>query len=231
MPQRRWPLPVAVLALVMLDAVVPVISVFGALQHVSLFGGTSMTPDQQREQFAWFVAGTVSAGIGLVAGIVAIAAARSVAPRVVGAFALVLAVVVGGVLALASLSAARALPREPAPQSDVPSCGPDSHPVVFGGGDRYTACPEDLATAQDFVREITPDLPTDEVTPDAVDRFAKQATASAAYGQAIDLGDGTLVAAWVPAPVTCAIFTWDGSSWQSEVTGLLADGGCIYLWE
>jgi hypothetical protein len=231
MPQRRWPLIIATLALVVFDAVIPVLSVREALQHVSLFGGSTMTPDQQREQLAWLVAGALSAGIGFVAGIVAIAAARSIAPRVVGAFALLLAAVVGGLLGLASVSTARALPDDPAPQSDVPSCGPDSHPVVFGGGDRYTACPEDLATAQDFVREITPDLPTDEVTPDAVDRFAKQATASGTYVQAIEPGDGTLVAAWVPAPVTCAIFTWDGASWQSEVTGLLADGGCIYLWE
>ncbi|HWM33851.1 MAG TPA: hypothetical protein VNR36_06390 [Pseudolysinimonas sp.] len=235
MPPRAWPLVLALIALTVLAFLIPVVAFLQALQQISLLPGPAPTEDELRTQIGWLLTGAGSAGLGLVAAIVAIAASRrSVAPRVVGGFAIALSLIVAGTLSFVAWVVAGSLPQPPPPATEqAPDCGPESHPVVYGGDDRYTACPEDLAAGQAFVDATMPDLPTDDVTPDAMDAFAadlpdSSTAADAEYSQSIEAFD-TVIAVWVPAPVTCAILTWDGTSWHSEVTGLLVDGGCVYL--
>ena len=73
-----------------------------------------------------------------------------------------------------------------------------------------------------------PQLPTENVTGASVDAAASGIEPEI-YEGTHEYDNGDIVVAWYPAPVTCAIALWRDGGWTQEATGLLADGGCIYV--
>lgn len=228
-PQRTWPMPTAVAALVLFAIVVPLgCMFFGFLSSFSLAGGTPPTDDAQDVTRGLFIAAAISALLAIGLAIASAIGARTIGVRVVAVLAILVALVTGGFPAVLLLSelrsniAANPPPAEPA----AASCGPESHPVVFGGDSRYQPCADDAAAAADFLDTAVTGLPIENVTVAAVDAIASGIEPDS-YDHTTEV-DGAIVVAWFPAPVTCALATWRDGFWSLETTGMLADGGCIY---
>ena len=225
-PKKHWPMTLATLSLIFLAIIIPIGAfLVGIVSNFSLSGQTP-TPDRAQDAFYAVLVGLISGALAVIAGIVAIFAGRGVGVRVVAVVAILVGLFTGGIHSLFVYSYIRST-TPPVTAPEGPSCGPGSHPAVFGGDSRYTACPDDLATADDFLEQAVDELPVQDVTPASVDAVASQ-LGSEFYDGTYPFDDGTIVVAWYPAPVTCALATWSGESWNLEATGALADGGCVY---
>jgi len=229
--KRTWPMPNAIAALVLFAVLVPLACTFlGFWLSFSLPGGTPPSDDNRDVTRGLFIAGGVSALVAIGMALASAVAGRGVAVRVVAVVAILVALATGGFLGVMLLSEARSQvdssqgPAEPA----APSCGPESHPTVFGGDSRYEACADDIATADEFLQSAVTQLPTEDVTVASVDAIASGIEPES-YDTTYEFGNGDITVAWLPAPVTCAVATWRDGVWMSEVVGLLADGGCIYM--
>ncbi len=228
---RTWPLPNAVAALALFAIVIPVACIFfGLLESFSFSNSTPPDESAYAITRVWLVAGTVSAVIAIGLGLSSAIAGRGVAVRIVSVLAILAALVTGGFQGLLLLSEAReALDSMPDHVEPVPPpCGPESHPTVFGGDSRYQPCAADVATATEFMDTAVPQLPIENVTAASVDAVASGIEPEV-YDGAHEYDNGDITVAWYPAPVTCVVATWRDGTWNPEVTGLLADGGCIYL--
>lgn len=229
---------IAGIALVLFAILIPWIAFAVVLGYVNVLGATVLEESEWQTVITWSIVGLASGGVAILGAIVVWIISRRSAPKAIAAGAFVfglLAVFVWGyATSWATSTAWLAYPPEPT----RPECGGMSQPTVLGGTDRFTPCPDDVATAERFVAEILPELPTSNVTTDAVDRFAGQVAEDAAdaadpvlnsvvYEYSEQTAEGDIRAVWIPAEVTCAILTWDGEAWRSEVTGLLVDGGCV----
>ena len=110
-------------------------------------------------------------------------------------------------------------------------CGPGSQPAVSNGENRYIPCDYDLRHARVFLDTALPLLPTEAVDAAAVDEVAADDSYLAGFAseyQGAQLGsDGSVIASWIPTPDTCAVYTWDGERWDSEIVGELVTGGCV----
>jgi hypothetical protein len=226
---RTWPLPNAVAALAMFAIVIPVACfVFGLGASFSLPGGTPPDESARDATRAWFIAGTISALLAIGLAVSSAIAGRGVAVRVVSVIAILIALMTGGLLGFLLLSEARGhVDSTPDHVEPVVPCGPESNPIVFGGDSRYQACPDDIATASDFLDAAVPKLPLEDVTAASVDSVASGINPDT-YDGTHEYDNGDITVAWYPAPVTCAMATWRDGAWTPEVVGLLADGGCIY---
>ena len=223
-------MPNAIAALVVFAILVPLLCTFyGLLASFSLPGATPPSDDNQIITRGLLIAALVSALAAIGIAIASAFFGRGVAVRVVAIVAIVIALVTGGAPALLLLGEARSHVYSAPPSTEpiAPSCGPESHPVVFGGGARYTACDADIATAGAFLDSAVMQLPIDNVTVASVDAVASR-IAPETYEATIEFDNGDIVVAWYPAPVTCATAVWRDGLWAPEVVGKLAEGGCIY---
>jgi hypothetical protein len=225
---HSWPMSVAVLSLVLLAILIPIAAMLIAFAASFTIWG-EVSPERAADSYHAVLVGAISGGLAVVGGVVAVVAGRGVAVRIVAACALLIGLFTGGVHTLFALSYQRSITPVAVPQQPpAPTCGPDSHPAVFGGDSRYTACPDDLATATDLLDEVLPQLPTTDVTVASVTQVASQLHPDV-YDQAVAFDNGDIVVAWYPAPVTCATALWRDGAWQPQPLGMLAEGGCIYV--
>jgi hypothetical protein len=227
-PKRSWPMPTAVAALVLFATLIPLGCLFVAFVAAFRLSGTSPTEDDYSTVTGLLIAAVISAAIALGMALASAFGGRGPGVRVVAIIAILVALVTGGVPGVILLSQLRGQadsaggPSEPV----APACGPESHPVVFGGDSRYTPCDDDIATADAFLAEAVTQLPTENVTATSVDAAAS-GIAPETYEGAVEFDNGDIVVAWYPAPVTCAVALWRDGSWAPEVQGMLVDGGCI----
>jgi len=224
-PTRVWPTLVAVIALLLFAITIPLAAfVTMIVNSIKIDGPTSA---EQSAAFTAVVVGLISGIVAIAAGIASVVKGTGVA-RGFAVAAIIVGLLAGGVNTLFLGTYLRMNAPASPPQSQAPVCGPESHPTVFGGDSRYEVCPGDRKRAEVFAGNTLSALPTVDVTAESIDDFASQLGNQPGYGGTIGTDDG-LIAVWVPAPVTCAILTWDGNAWSKEVTGMLADGGCVYL--
>lgn len=211
----RWPLPLAVASLILLAVMIPIVALAVAVAQ-------SLSEGSRGGAVAAVIVGLISALAAVITGMFAIARGRAGA-KIVAVIAIIAGLLTGGVNTLLLGMYYRSLPHEvSAPQPAAPDCGIGSHPTVYGPDDRYTACPDDIATAGAFASELIPTLPTQDVTVESLLEFGRGEDTFAGAKQV----DGMPSAAWVPAEVTCLYVTWDGATWQTEILGMYADGGC-----
>lgn len=227
----RWPGILAAVSLAVFALVLPWVAFGGVIKDVSIWGGGTFTESQMRAQLAWATTGLISGLLAVGTAIAAIVGSRTTGPRVASGFSIGLGTIAALVFLVITSGISSALPHEaPDAGPPVPSCGPDSHPLVFGGDSRYTPCPEDEAVASALLDEVLPQLPTQDVTVASVEAIASQLHADV-YDSTVGFDQGTIpvVVAWYPAPVTCAIAQYrEPTGWEVEVSGMLVDGGCIY---
>lgn len=217
-PANGTAMPLAIAAIVVLGLILPAwLWLSGVFQTISFFG-SSVDDDARARGTTSFVIGLVCAGISVVVVLVASRRSSPVPRAVVGTIAVLVALITGGV------NAATAIGIQPERQTQAeeetgPTCGPDSHPTVFGGDARYDPCPEQIAEAELFLEKEVPRLPVSEVTLESVRSSAPDAEVGM-------VDESSIGVAWLAAPVTCATATWDGTAWTTEVVGLYVDGGC-----
>lgn len=199
-PDKRpaWPLTLATVSLVLLTLVLPIALGYFAFVSAFCLPQACDGRDGTGAMIAMIIA-AISGFAGAVGGIVAAVAGRGVAVKIVGILALIIGLVTGGFPALLVYNQARMeqLANPPAPEPPGPSCGPESHPAVFGGDSRYTPCPEDAAVADALLSEAVPQLPTTDVTVASVEAIASTISPDA-YDTTYLFDNGDLVVAWIP---------------------------------
>lgn len=224
-------MPNAVAALVLFALVLPLGCLFfGFLASFTLAGATPTTDEAHDLSRGLFIAATISALIAIGMALASAIVGTGVGVRVVATVAILSALVTGGFAGLMILSVPRGEVDSGTDTVEpvAPACGPDSHPVIFGGDSRYEACPDDIASAEQFLDSAVTLLPIEKVTAASVDAVAS-GIESEVYEGTIEFDNGDIVVAWYPAAVTCAIATWRDGAWSPEVRGMLAEGGCIYI--
>lgn len=169
--------------------------------------------------------GMVSGFLAVAGGIVAASNSRRAGVKTVATLSIVIGLLTGGTHMFFIASAPRTAVVEEEPYVQ-PNCGQASNPVVIDGDERYTPCPDHVKRGEDFAAQLLPQLPDSDVSIAAVDEVAARHADEPDYGGTSQTEEG-FVAFWVPAPVTCAIFEWNGHSWHSQVTGQMPDGGCV----
>ena len=229
-PKRTWPMPTAVGALVVFATLIPLGCLFFGFVAAFRLSGTSPAMDDYSTVRGLLIAAVISAVIAIGTALASAFAGRSAGVRVVAVIAILVALVTGGVPGVILLNQLRDQADSPDGLSEpvAPACGPESHPVVFGGDSRYEPCPADVAIADAFLDTVVAKLPSENVTAASVDATAS-GIAPETYEGAVAFNNGDIVVAWYPAPVTCAIALWRDGSWAPEVRGMLVDGGCIYF--